>query len=87
VHPVTLDGHFAELATLTGRPADKWRDILTLPPVARAQALLDYKDDVWVQSPTIWPQVINIVTIIGTFAGAISGLAGAAGAVAALKTL
>lgn len=84
---VTVDDYLVLLAGLTTLSVREWSDFLSLAPEDQALAAEAYRACSWVQTPDTFAEVLRILQIVGTIAGVVGGLAGAGGAVVALKNL
>lgn len=87
--PETL-GHFAEMSEITGLSMQLIQDTLSQPAAIRDELIAGWKalDSVgWTAAPDKLARVVELLNIVGTIAGVISGVAGAALAVAALRAL
>ncbi len=87
---MNLDDQFAIIEQNSGISAAEWQDLLTLPPADLTQAIADWValgKMTWTKSPSALGAVLDALAIIGTIAGVVSGVAGAATAVAALKAI
>lgn len=82
---VSADELFAELSALTLMDEGEWRDFCSLPPAGQAIAAQIYRDASWTKSESVLPRVLAILETLGQIAGAITGIAGAVGAVIAIK--
>ncbi len=78
-----LDDRLAELEIVSGKPASVWLDTLTLPEPIRTETIRERLEDDWVRLPDRLAQALAILELAETVAGAVSGFAGAAGAVRA----
>jgi hypothetical protein len=80
------DEQYARLKLASGRAEEIWRDTLTLPEPVRGETFamwLDEGDD-WHQDADRLATIVDAVTILGTIAGAVSGIGGAAQTIANL---
>jgi hypothetical protein len=75
------------LSALTNMSEPEWHDFFSLPPEAKAVAVLNYAGASWVQGGDVLTEVLAVLAVLGAIAGAVSGVAGAASAVAALRAL
>lgn len=80
----SIDDLFAELATLTQMNADEWRDFVQCTEAQQLLIVQGYQDQSWVKSPDVLAKVLEAIVVIGTIAGAATGVAGA---VAAIKSI
>jgi hypothetical protein len=81
----TSEELFAELSTLTSMSWGEWNDFLACDHDQQTLIVQGYRDMTWAKSPDTLAQVISILSIIGTLAGVVTGVAGAASAVATLR--
>lgn len=88
--PLIAESRFARLASITGISIDEWKDACTLAQPDQDQLFRDWMAlgrMSWNTDPDIWPEVLKLLQTIGTIAGVVSGVAGAALALAALRGL
>lgn len=76
-----------DLSANTGMKPSDWLDFLTATPDQQALMAKGYADLDWVAQHSTFTTVLNILTIMGTIAGVVTGVAGAAQSLAALKNL
>lgn len=85
--PMTSEEYLAELTLLTGMTTNEWNDFLVCTPDEQAVIAEGYRDMDWRKNADTFGKVLAILTIVGNIAGSIAGIAGAASAIAALKSL
>jgi hypothetical protein len=77
----------AKVATLTGMSVQEVQDFLSMTPAMQNQAVATYAGADWVKNRDTLADVISVLEVIGTLASVVTGLAGAATAVNALRSL
>lgn len=83
-----LDLQFARLTLLTKIDRPKWERIIASPTDIQAMELQNYADQDWTDPGTpVGQEVLSILALIGNISGNVSGAAGAASAVAGLRSL
>jgi len=86
--PKPLADAYAELASLTpGMTVADWHDFTSLPPDAQGAALAAYRAQGWAPPPDVVGKMLQILGVAVQVAGDVTGVAGAVGALAALKSL
>lgn len=85
--PTAVDQYLVELNNLTGMSPKDWQDFLSCTKEEQAVIAQGYRDMDWRANPDTFGKVMAILNVITTFAGAVSGVAGAATAVEALAKL
>ena len=66
---------FARLSEITGMPAEKWRDILKLPPAAQKVVLRDYEDCDWAVPGDKLSAFLAALGVVGQIVGFATGAA------------
>lgn len=88
--PLIAESRFARLAAITGITIEQWKDACTLSPPDQEdffRGMMALGKMSWNTDPDVWPEVLKLLQTIGTIAGVVSGVAGAALALAALRGL
>ena len=82
---MTEEEAFVVLNTSTAQPRERWEAIRTLPPELQALELANFADQNWAApDSSLWAKVQEAFGVLGIITGAITGGAGAVGAVRAL---
>ena len=84
---VTPEDLVAELATLTQMSPSEVQDFLSATPAQQLLIIANYRGCDWTVQPDTLARILAIVTLLGTIAGAISGIGGAVGAIVAIKSI
>lgn len=75
---------FARLSEITGQPAEKWREILSLPPAAQRVVLRDYEDCDWAVPGDKLQAVLGVLALVAQVAGYASPVGDLVGVLKAL---
>jgi hypothetical protein len=81
---VTFNEACVALATRTGMAPSDWADFLMCTPDQQAALARAYRDAQWVQSRNTFADVLEVLTVAATVAGAVTGIGSA---ITALKAL
>jgi hypothetical protein len=84
--PSTVEENLAKLTTLTGLSQQEWTDFMTCTPEQQEFLAKGYAKLEWVKNPDTLTEVIAVLTVLSTIAGAVTGIAGAVGGVAGAIT-
>lgn len=82
---MTFDEVCVTCATKTGMTRAEWSDFLQLEPAAQAAVAQAYRDQSWTQDANLFAEILAILIVAGSVAGAVSGIAGAVTALQALR--
>ena len=82
---MTYEQAVTTLATKTAMTREDWLDFFSATPAQQAAIAKAYRDASWVKSPDVFADVLAILNVLVTIAGAVSGVSGAVAAVMALK--
>ena len=81
---MTLDEAMVLLCTKTGLSRSEWDDFFALSPAQQELVAKTYVDQQWVQSRGTWSDVLSVIGVIATLAGAVSGVGSAYAVIRAL---
>lgn len=84
---MTPDEALTVIVKTTGMSREELSDFLACSPADQALLARSYADQDWAKQGSAWTTVIAAFEVLATVAGVVSGVAGAASAVVALRSI